>query len=177
VWGTQETRQILAYREPVDLRKSFPGLVGLVKGVLAEDSLLGTVFVFVKVITVPNPDIAGLAAHEYEVIGEKVSYRLAQRPGTYVILKYVRPVIKREGTGALSCPLAPPAVLERSRADVSLLAGLVVDKFGYHLLLYRQHPRLAHAGITLSRATLTPRLWKQHFADKPLRSDLDRLQQ
>jgi len=108
----------------------------------------------VKVIAVPNPDIAGLAAHEYEVIGEKITYRLAQRPRAYVILKYVRPVIKHKATAALSCPPAPPAVLERSFADVSVLAGLLVDKLRYHLPLYRQHQRLADAGITLSRATL-----------------------
>lgn len=48
MWGAQEVRRILAYREPVDLRKSFPGLVGLVKGVLAEDPLSGTIFVFVN---------------------------------------------------------------------------------------------------------------------------------
>ena len=46
----------------------------------------------VEVINVPNPDAVGLSAEEYEVIGEKVSHRLAQRPGSYVILKYVRPV-------------------------------------------------------------------------------------
>jgi transposase len=39
-------RRILAYREPVDLRKSIDGLVGLVKSVLAEDPLSGSVFVF-----------------------------------------------------------------------------------------------------------------------------------
>lgn len=109
----------------------------------------------VEVITVPNPDVAGLADHEYEVIGEKITYRLAQRPGAYVILKYVRPVIKRKEWGTLSCPPAPPAVFERSFADVSFLAGLLVDKLRYHLPLYRQHQRLADAGITLSRATLT----------------------
>jgi len=38
---------------------------------------------------------------------------------------------------------------------VSVLAGLLVDKFVYHLPLYRQHQRLADAGITLSRTTLT----------------------
>jgi len=31
----------------------------------------------------------------------------------------------------------------------------LLDKFGYHLPLYRQHQRSAQAGITLSRATLT----------------------
>jgi transposase len=109
----------------------------------------------VEVIAVPNPEMAGLTEAEYEVIGEKVTYRLAQRPGAYVILKYVRPVIKRKATAALSCPPAPPAVLEKSFADVSFLAGLLVDKLRYHLPLYRQHQRLADAGITLSRATLT----------------------
>jgi len=46
-------------------------------------------------------------------------------------------------------------VFEGALADVSLLAGLLVDKFAYHLPLYRQHQRLRDAGITLSRATLT----------------------
>jgi transposase len=109
----------------------------------------------VEVIPIPNPELEGLSADDYEVIGEKVTYRLAQRPGVYVILKYVRPVIKRKDTETLSCPPAPPAVLEKSLADVSVLAGLLIDKFRYHLPLYRQHQRLAHTGITLSRATLT----------------------
>lgn len=38
--------RILAYREPVDMRKSFDGLVGIVQSVLGEDPLSGTVFVF-----------------------------------------------------------------------------------------------------------------------------------
>lgn len=109
----------------------------------------------VEVIAVPNPAIAGLATHEYEVIGEKVSYRLAQRPGAYVILKYVRQVIKCKETATLSCPPAPPAVLEKSVADVSLLVGLLLDKFRYYLPLYRQHQRLADMGIHFSRTTLT----------------------
>jgi transposase len=41
-----ELRRILAYRDPVDMRKQFDGLLGLVKGVLAEDPLSGTLFVF-----------------------------------------------------------------------------------------------------------------------------------
>lgn len=116
----------------------------------------------VEVIAVPNPEVAGLSEAEDEIIGEKVTYRLAQRPGAYVILKYVRHVIKRKDTAVLSCPPAPAAVLERSFADVSLLAGLVVDKFRSHLPLYRQHQRLADAGIHLSRATLTQ--WVQRTA-------------
>ena len=39
-------RRILAYREPVDMRKSFHGLVAITKGVLQEDPLSGGLFVF-----------------------------------------------------------------------------------------------------------------------------------
>jgi transposase len=109
----------------------------------------------VEVIAVPNPDTEGLAEDAYEVIGEKVTHRLAQRPGSYVVLKYVRPVVKLKASAALSCAPAPPAVLEGGRADVSFLAGLIVDKFLYHLPLYRQHQRLLAAGIEVSRQWLT----------------------
>jgi transposase len=109
----------------------------------------------VEVIEVSNPEIDGIAPDQVEIIGEKVSHRLAQRPGSYVILKYVRKVIKRRNTQALSCPAAPMGVIDGSRADVSFLAGLLIDKFCYHLPLYRQHQRLAAAGIKVSRPWLT----------------------
>jgi len=41
-----QPRRILAYAEPVDMRKSFDGLVGLVQAVLREDPLSETLFVF-----------------------------------------------------------------------------------------------------------------------------------
>ncbi len=95
----------------------------------------------VEVIAVANPEIAGLDPQDYQIIGEKVSYRLAQRPGAYVVLKYVRPVVKRLDTALVSCPPAPVGVLEGSRADVSLLSGT--------------HRRLQDAGFKVSRSWLT----------------------
>jgi transposase len=109
----------------------------------------------VQTIEVPNPEARGLHPEQYEVIGQKVSHRLAQRPGSFVVLKYVRPVIKRLDTQTLHCASAPQGVIEGSRADVSFIAGLMVDKFRYHLPLYRQHQRLLDAGFTLSRPWLT----------------------
>jgi transposase len=117
----------------------------------------------VQEIVLTNPAVANGPPDEYEIIGEKVTYRLAQRPGAYVILKYRRPLLKRKDTEVLSCPPAPPAVFEKSFADVSVLAGLLIDKFLYHLPLYRQHQRLTQAGIRLSRGTLTQ--WVQRAAD------------
>jgi len=48
MWGVGEVRRILAYGEPVAMRKAFEGLLGLVKGSCAEDPLSGTLFVFVN---------------------------------------------------------------------------------------------------------------------------------
>src|SRR5690606_20170664 len=71
------------------------------------------------------------------------------------VLEYRRPVIKHhEATAPITTP-APPNVLEKSIVDVSFLAGLIIDKFLYHLPLYRQHQRLANNGVELSRASLT----------------------
>lgn len=109
----------------------------------------------VKEIQVANPEIEGKDLADYQLVGEKVTCRLAQRPASYVVLRYVRKVYKKKEDGEFSCPPAPPTVLEKSCADVSFLAGLLIDKFMFHLPLYRQHQRLTGAGIHLSRATLT----------------------
>jgi len=44
----QEVRRILAYRHPVDMRKSFDGLVAVVQNALREDPLSGSLYVFVN---------------------------------------------------------------------------------------------------------------------------------
>jgi transposase len=105
----------------------------------------------VVTITLPVPADIG----EHEVIGEDVTHRLAQRPGSYVVLKYVRPVVKRKADALMCSWSAAPAVWAGSVADVSLIAGLLVDKFCHHLPLYRQHQRMALSGIQISRAILT----------------------
>ena len=109
----------------------------------------------VEVIETHPPELTGPEADQYEIIGTQTTYRLAQRPASYVVLQYEHPVLKRKDREQPEpCP-APENVLERSIADVSLLVGLLVDKFQYHLPLYRQHQRIQQAGVTLSRATLT----------------------
>ena len=105
----------------------------------------------VEEIRIPQPALDA----DHEIIGEKVTLRLAQLPASYVVLKYIRPVVKRKDDGKIVCSPAPAAVLGRSVADVSLLACMVIDKCKYHLPLYRQHQRMTAAGIHLARSTLT----------------------
>lgn len=109
----------------------------------------------VEVIELSVPEAEGLAPEDYEIVSVKSSYRLAQRPGSTVVLHYRRPVIKLKESQAIICPAAPVSVIEGSRADVSFIGGLLIDKFAYHLPFYRQHQRLIDNGITVSRPWLT----------------------
>jgi mono/diheme cytochrome c family protein len=63
--------------------------------------------------------------------------------------------MKHKDTQTILTAPAPEGFLEGSRADVSFAAGLLMDKFAWHLPLYRQHQRLAASGITVSRPWLT----------------------
>jgi hypothetical protein len=106
----------------------------------------------VQVIEVPQPEVQGLSPEQHEVIGEKVSHRLAQCPRSFVVLKYVRPVIKRRDTQTLHCASAPAGIIEGTYL-VDVLQRISV-----------QPAQLVHE--------LTPRWWKPHFAECPMRSDL-----
>jgi len=107
-----------------------------------------------KVIDMPAPELQGEGADNYEIIGYKETNRLAQQPGSYTILIYRRPVVRHKGEQTVKTTSAPSNVLEGCYADVSLIAGLMVDKGVYHLPLYRQHQRMMDSGVHISRATL-----------------------
>jgi transposase len=64
----------------------------------------------VEVIELHAPETDGLGPEDYEVISHKESYRLAQRPGSYVVIKYRRPVVKIKASEALVCAAAPAGV-------------------------------------------------------------------
>jgi transposase len=109
----------------------------------------------VQTLSLVHADVQGLSPDQYEVIGEKITYRIAQRPGAYHVLKILRPVIKIKSSAQIVCLPAPAGVLEGSRADVSFAAGLLMDKFAWHIPLYRRHQRLEASGIRVSRPWLT----------------------
>ena len=109
----------------------------------------------VEVIPVIPAELTGPEADQYDIVDTKVTFKLAQRGAPYVVLRYEIPVIKRKDSQTLNTTEMPDQVLERSIADVSLLAGLLVDKFQFHLPLHRQHQRMAQMGITVARSSLT----------------------
>jgi hypothetical protein len=60
-----------------------------------------------------NPEIEAIPETQRKFIGEKVTYRLAQRPCSYVILEYRRPVYKLLADRRIVTTPAPAHVLEK----------------------------------------------------------------
>lgn len=81
-------RRILAYRDPVDMRKSFDGLIGLVQGALAEDWLfcwteIGATYVGVFQSLLATCRLQGLDAYTYLV---DVLQRIQDHPAHQVAM-------------------------------------------------------------------------------------------
>lgn len=55
----------------------------------------------VKVITLIPDELKGEDADQYEVVGTKSTYRLSQRPASYVVLQYNRQVVKKKGSDVM----------------------------------------------------------------------------
>jgi transposase len=121
-----------------------------------------------KIIELSAPELQGDDAEQYDIIGYKETNRLAQQPGSYVVLVYRRPIVRHKAEQTVTTVAAPENVLDGCYADVSLLAGMMVDKAVYHLPLYRQHQRLIDSGIQLSRATLTNWIFKSIELLRPI---------
>ena len=106
-------------------------------------------------ITIMPPQAEGLSKDDYDIVSERVHSRIATVDYRYVVIRYHYVRLKIRETGALVGAPARESVFKNSCADVSFIAGMLVDKFLWHLPIYRQHRMLALAGITINRGTLS----------------------
>lgn len=81
-------------------------------------------------------------------------HKLASRPGNKVVLRHKYPVLRHKTLGEFVQPAAVEGVLGQAQVDVSAVADILVEKFVYHMPLYRQHQKLQDEGFKLSRSTL-----------------------
>ncbi|WP_119396459.1 IS66 family transposase [Salinibius halmophilus] len=109
----------------------------------------------VREVIIEANELQGDEADQYEHVGYKEVSRIAQKRSAYEIVITKRQIVKRKDSNQLITAANPEFVFDSACADVSFVAGLLVDKFQFHLPLYRQHQKLTASGIQLSRATLT----------------------
>jgi len=64
----------------------------------------------VETIEIIPPELSGKDADQYEILGTKETHRLARKPGSYFVLRYVRTVIKRKSDEKIITPPPPEDV-------------------------------------------------------------------
>jgi transposase len=103
-------------------------------------------------------------------IGNETTHKLAHEPGSYYIKEIIRPKYahpQRPEDGVLTAEL-PDSLIPKCRADESLLAEVVVQKFADHMPLYRIAESMGRINIQISRKLLSQWVIRCGMALKPL---------
>ncbi|MGX5057190.1 IS66 family transposase, partial [Enterobacter asburiae] len=111
---------------------------------------------------------------ELKAMGETVSEQLDIINTAFKVIETVRPKLACSRCDVIVQAALPAKPIEGSRAGSSLLARLLVSKYGEHTPLYRQSEIYARQGVTLSRNTMVR--WVSMMAERlrPLYDALNR---
>ena len=87
-------------------------------------------------------------------LGEDVAEQLEWIPGSFRVIRHVRPKLSCKCCDSIVQAPAPSRPIARGLAGPGLLAHVLVAKFADHLPLYRQSVIYAREGVELERALL-----------------------
>jgi transposase len=88
-------------------------------------------------------------------IGQDVSEVLDYEPGTFHVVRHVRPKLACAGCKTITQALAPTRPMDRCMAGAGLLTHIAVSKFADHVPLYRLCQIYGRDGVEMSRSTIT----------------------
>lgn len=97
-------------------------------------------------------------------LGEDVSEMLNYLPGTFTVIRHVRPKLSCVRCSKVIQLPAPSRPIERGMPAAGLLAQVIVAKYADHCPLYRQQAIYRRSGIDLDRATLAA--WVGQVSDR-----------
>ncbi|MFG6574212.1 IS66 family transposase [Sulfitobacter sp. 1A13353] len=100
-------------------------------------------------------------------MGEDITETLEVIPRQWKVIQTVREKFTRRACEKISQPPAPFHAIPRGWAGPSLIAKLILEKYGQHQPLNRQAERFAREGVELSLYTLADRLWTYVRDDRP----------
>jgi transposase len=121
-------------------------------------------------VDVPEPERTLPDGTLLTKIGEDRSEKLAFRPGEYYMKVFVRPKYADPNDSKLGVvqESMPASIIERSKFDVSFIAHVIVEKFAFHMPLYRIVEKLQGRDIRLTRQTLSQLIRETGLAILPL---------
>jgi len=113
-----------------------------------------------------------------KVITVEVSEKLEYRPGKLIVNVYKRPQYalpeRADSFAGVIAAAMPEHPIAKCKADVGLLAHLIVSKFADHLPLYRQDGIFEREGVTIPRATQSSWLMQVYESIQPLEETMRR---
>ena len=107
-------------------------------------------------------------------LGEDVTEILDYVPGSFRVIRHVRPKLSCRSCETIAQALAPSLPIRRGRAGAGLLAHVMVGKYCDHLPLHRQAEIYAREDIDLSRSTLADMVGQTARLVRPLMDALAR---
>ena len=100
-------------------------------------------------VVYPSPTACPCCGGALHKLGEDVTETLELIPRQWKVIQHVREKYSCRTCEAITQPPAPSHPIARGRAGPSLLAHILVSKYGLHLPLNRQSKVSAHEGIEL----------------------------
>ena len=107
-------------------------------------------------------------------LSEDIREVLDYVPGRFVVTRHVRPKLSCRDCGTIAQAPMPSLPIERGNPGASLLAQVLVSKYGDHLPLYRQNKIFEREGITIERSTLADWVGRSAYLLQPLVDRLER---
>ena len=101
-------------------------------------------------------------------LGEDVTEILDYVPGSFRMIRHVRPKLSCRACKTIAQAPAPSLPIRRGRAGAGLLAHVLVAKYGDHLPLHRQAEIYAREDIDLPRSTLADMVGQTARLVRPL---------
>lgn len=109
-----------------------------------------------RVIAPVNPNTCERCLGERQLIAPRVTHRVGWTPGQFTVVE-----MHQERCQCPTCPKAEvwtapePCLLPGAMCDDSLIARVIVDKFGDHLPLNRQADRMTRQGFAINENVLS----------------------
>ena len=107
-----------------------------------------------EVVQPPAPCACPQCGGSLRPLGEDVTEVLEYVPGSFHVIRHVRPKLSCNTCECIAQAPAPDLPIRRGLAGPGLLAHVLVAKYCDHLPLYRQSEIYARDGIDLDRSTL-----------------------
>lgn len=89
-------------------------------------------------------------------IGEERTDKLAFRPGSFFIKEFIYPkyALKSNALAGVKQAVSEESIIEGSKFDVSFMAHIATEKFGFHMPVYRLREKLSLHKINITDQTL-----------------------